>query len=386
MESRIDILNELTALSPAIAAIQNHNVFTVPAGYFDRLAESIVMNVTADTGKLFSAITQTTPPAVPAGYFDSLADTILHKIKAQETAAVELKELSPLLHSIPKNNLFTVPQGYFESLSENVLSKVAVEDNAAELKELSPMLYSIQNENVFTVPQGYFESLSENVLSKVAVEGNAAAELKELSPMLYSIQNENVFTVPKGYFESLSENVLSKVAVEDNAAAELKELSPMLYAIQNENIFTVPRGYFESLPAAILNQVQASPAKLVTMKSRRTFSVIKYAVAAIFTGAMALGVYKFIAGSESNRIIPVVANVPDYKTINKTIKNVDEELAKVSDDDIIKYLQANGSDVDAALVANTMDEKELPTQDDYLTDDKALDKYLDNVDIKELNN
>ena len=299
MESRIDILNELTALSPAIAAIQNHNVFTVPAGYFDRLAESIVMNVTADTGKLFSAITQTTPPAVPAGYFDSLADTILHKIKAQETAAVELKELSPLLHSIPKNNLFTVPQGYFESLSENVLSKVAVEDNAA---------------------------------------------------------------------------------------AELKELSPMLYAIQNENIFTVPRGYFESLPAAILNQVQASPAKLVTMKSRRTFSVIKYAVAAIFTGAMALGVYKFIAGSESNRIIPVVANVPDYKTINKTIKNVDEELAKVSDDDIIKYLQANGSDVDAALVANTMDEKELPTQDDYLTDDKALDKYLDNVDIKELNN
>jgi hypothetical protein len=298
MESRIDILNELKALSPAIAAIHNQNVFTVPAGYFDHLAEGILMNVKEGSGGLVGAMMEKDQLTVPAGYFDSLADTILNKIKAQETGAEELKALSPMLAAIPNNNLFTVPAGYFESLADVVLNKAATNDTAA---------------------------------------------------------------------------------------AELRALSPMLYSIQNENVFTVPHGYFESLPATILDKVQSQPAKLVSIKSRRTFSIVKYAVAAMFTGLMALGLYKFTGGS-SDSIIPAIANVPDYNTINRNIKNVDDELAKVSDDDIIKYLQANGSDVDAALVANTIDEKELPTQDDYLTDDKALDKYLDNVDLKDLKN
>jgi len=295
MESRIDILNELKALSPAIAAIQNKNVFTVPAGYFEQLADAVLINVKEGTGSLFSSITEKTPGNVPSGYFESLAGNILNKIKAQETVAEELKTLSPLLSSIP---------------------------------------------------------------------------------------NKNVFTIPQGYFESLADIVLNKSTTNDIAATELKALSPMLFSIQNENVFTVPQGYFESLPAIILDKLQPQPAKLVTMKSRRTFSIVKYAVAAALTGVMVLGVYKF-----ANPVKPdIIAQVPGYVAQGQGIKNVDEELAKVSDDDIIKYLQANGSDVDAALVANTVDEKELPTQADYLTDDKALDNYLDNVDLKDLKN
>jgi len=96
---------------------------------------------------------------------------------------------------------------------------------------------------------------------------------------------------------------------------------------------------------------------------------------------MALGVYQLSGGGGGKK-----TELPKYVIEGKKIKNVDEELAKISDDDIIKFLQANGTDVDAALVANKMDETELPSQEDYLSDDKALDKFLDNVDLNDLKN
>jgi hypothetical protein len=68
------------------------------------------------------------------------------------------------------------------------------------------------------------------------------------------------------------------------------------------------------------------------------------------------------------------------------IKNVDEELAKISDEDIIKYLQANGENIDAQSLAANLVNDDLPAREDYMNDDKALDKYLDNIDISDLKN
>jgi hypothetical protein len=102
-------------------------------------------------------------------------------------------------------------------------------------------------------------------------------------------------------------------------------------------------------------------------------------VAAVFTGVIALGVYQFTANETKV--------LPDFYANAQQIKDVDAELAKVSDDDIIKYLQANGENIDAqTLASNITNESELPEQVDYLTDDKALDKFLDNIDINELKN
>lgn len=340
MDNRIDILNELTALSPLLASMEKVNVFTVPAGYFDRLGETVLMSVREETNSLLGSITNQPSMTVPQGYFESLADTILNKIKAAET-------------------------------------------EAPELNELSPALYSIRNKSVFAVPQDYFESLADTILNKVKTAEQEVIELKELSPVLYNIQNKNVFTVPQGYFESLADNILSKVT-EDNAAMELKELSPLLCSVQSENVFTVPQGYFESLAGNILDKVKPEPAKVVTMKSRSVTTILKYAVAAMFTGVMALSVYKFTGTGIAT---PNTAlQDPGYVAEGKKIKDVDAELAKIPDEDIIKYLQVNGSDADVAIVANTVDENELPTQDDYLTDDKALDKYLDNIDVNDLKN
>ena len=242
-----------------------------------------------------------------------------------------------------------------------------------ELRAISPLLAGMEKVNVFTVPQGYFEALSE-LISGIVKERETG--------ILNEFPRKNSLEVPAGYFDNLANTILNRIKASQNetAADELRQLSPMLYSIQNENIFEVPPGYFAGLTDKILDKVQAP--KVIAMRTRSNV-FIKYAVAAAFTGAMALGVFKFATPTAGN------SEEPSYVTAGKQLKNtnVDDELAKVSDEDIIKYLQSNGENMDAQTVANkTLDENELPSQADYLQDDKALDKYLDNMNANDLKN
>ncbi|MBK7433382.1 MAG: hypothetical protein IPI66_05345 [Chitinophagaceae bacterium] len=242
-----------------------------------------------------------------------------------------------------------------------------------ELKEISPLLAGLEKVNVYTIPAGYFESLSDDVL----------VSLKEEYPSLFTgLTTPNANSVPQGYFDSLADQILAKVnsqAVE-SASDELRKLSPMLYSIQDIQVFSTPAGYFDGLSGSLLEKVKPQPSRVVSMR-RRTSQFFRYAVAAAFTGVMALGVFKF-TGNPKTEMDPLVAEGTQIAKENK----FDEELAKVSDADIVKYLESNGSDVDAALVAGTVDESELPSQEDYLTDEKALDNYLNNINTKDLNN
>jgi hypothetical protein len=283
----------------------------------------------------------------------------------------ELKELSPLLAGMQKVNVFTVPNSYFERLAEDILLGINEGENN--------LLGSVPNQPAMQVPQGYFESLADNILNKIKIEESAATELKTISPILHSIQNKNVYTVPQGYFGSSHDIIVSKINKEETAATELKDISPALYSIQNKNVYTVPDNYFETSSAKILDTVKPQQAKVVTMR-KRTAVVFKYAVAAVFTGVLALGVLKFTGDKTEGDT--VIAEGNQIARHNK----FDEELAKVTDADIVKYLEENNSDADVALVANTIDENELPTEEDYLTDDKALDKYLDSINVNDLKN
>lgn len=293
MENRNDILNELEALSPTIAALEKVNVFTVPEGYFECLSTDILLGINTENG-LLTAASNDQAGQVPAGYFDSLAGSILDKIKAQE-----------------------------------------IEEADAGIETFSEKLRGIGNNNVFEVPEGYFESLAGSILVKIK-------------------ENEA-----------------------EDAVTEIKALSPVLHTVQNEHVFEVPQGYFENLSAEVLQKVNPQ-AKVVTMQ-KRSNSFFKYAVAAAFTGVMALGVFKF-AGSGKE------AALPDYVTAGLKVQDVDQELAKISDDDILKYLEANGTDVKTAMVANSIDDNELPSQEDYLLDEKALDKYLNSINVNDLKN
>ncbi len=274
----------------------------------------------------------------------------------------ELKELSPTLAAMEKVNVFTVPEGYFEHLSTGILLGI---ENEAE--ELSPALAAIQKTNVFTVPQGYFDHLSADIMMGIENENST------------SISAPSTAEVPAGYFDSLASTILNKIKAQEaeDASTEIRALSPMLYSIQNENVYEVPQDYFQNLSTDILAKVQPE-AKVVKMGGRsRTF--FKYAVAAVFTGVMALGVFKFSDTTKNSAL-------PEYVTDGFKIENVDQELASISDAEIVKFLEESGTDVKAAMVANSIDTNELPSQEDYLLDEQALDKYLNSINVDELKN
>ena len=236
-----------------------------------------------------------------------------------------------------------------------------------ELKELSPTIAAMEKVNVFRVPQGYFEHLGADILMGIETENGITIA----SP---------AGDVPTGYFDGLAGSILAKIKTQqaEDAATEIRALSPMLYSIQNENVFKVPQGYFEGLSETVLNTVNPQ-VKVVSMK-RRTTAFFKYAVAAAFTGVMALGVFKF-TGNTNEKI-----ELPAYVTDGLKVQDVDQELAKISDADIVKFLEANGTDVKTAMVAGSIDENELPSQEDYLLDEKALDKYLNSINVNDLKN
>lgn len=237
-----------------------------------------------------------------------------------------------------------------------------------EIQEISPLIAAIEKKNVFTVPDGYFDWVSENVFTAIKYDDSA-------------VLNNQSGHIPQGYFDGLAESIMTRIKTVGNESAgdELRILSPMLYSVQNENVFTVPDGYFDTFHDVILDKVKPRTAKLVSFK-RKTSVVIKYSVAAAFTGVMALGVFRFT--ETRGKADPL----PDYVVDGLKIKDVDQELSKLSDAAIIQYLEASGSDVKTALVVNSVDENNLPSEEDYLFDEQALDKYLNSINISETKN
>lgn len=240
-----------------------------------------------------------------------------------------------------------------------------------ELLDLSPTLAAMEKVNVFTVPDGYFEYVSADIMAGIGQEtGGHKNRISVLSGA----------EVPHDYFDTLADTILQRIKAKtaEDAATEIRVLSPMLYSVQNENVFETPPGYFRGLSENILNKVKPRPAVIRIQRLSSFF--FRYAVAAAFTGMMALGVFKFTSSADEK--IPL----PDYVTAGLQVQNVDQELDKISDADIVKYLESGGTDVKAAFVANSIEKNDLPAQEEYLMDDQALDKYLNHINLNDLKN
>lgn len=280
----------------------------------------------------------------------------------------ELKALGSTLAEREVTNVFTVPDGYFEGLGDSVMRAINGDT----------ILKNINQPDSAGVPAGYFEGLAGSIMDKIKAQQAATNPVDEaLSPLLESLRHKNVFEVPAGYFEGLTASITERI----DTADELVQLPAVLKQLQQKNAFEVPQGYFEGLAPEIMSKLKPAPAKLVKMSSLR---LARYAVAAAFIGAMALGVYKFIPpdGSEltlTNVQKDGIAMSTDEGKYNSTFE-------QVSDDAIVKFLETGGHDVDAALAAVAVDEKELPSEDDLMLDDKALDDFLNNITDKNLNN
>jgi len=104
----------------------------------------------------------TNPNAVPEGYFEGLANSILLKIKEETSisASEEIAQLSPLLAGISKKPPYSIPDHYF------TLNIEGLEAFTSENEE-SLVLSFIDKEMPYEVPLGYFASVPEQVIEKV---------------------------------------------------------------------------------------------------------------------------------------------------------------------------------------------------------------------------
>ncbi|MEO6729960.1 MAG: hypothetical protein ABIN01_02000 [Ferruginibacter sp.] len=289
----------------------------------------------------------------------------------------ELKLLSPLIAGLDKVNVFTVPEGYFDRIYDTVL---------AGLKEEQGSTILPQNKYLEDVPDGYFDQLADSILNKIKKAETATEEIKHLSPVLYAIRNKNVFTVPEGYFKNISSLILNKIKTVD-AKEELAILSPLLHRLQNKELFAVPNGYFDSLADNIIRKVQSGNARVVKMGSRNL--IIKYAIAAMMTGTLALGVYKYFdapgPGVDSENNIAVLdSSIEKGKKMDD--KQFNDALTNLTATDIAKYLENNGDIADVAILRNNLEESNLPSEEDYLLDEKTLEKFLNEIEKTTLKN
>lgn len=231
-----------------------------------------------------------------------------------------------------------------------------------ELNEISPSLAKMERVNPFYVPEGYFSNLSERLLINTKIYGEQGDS------------SINAARVPEGYFDNLSTEILSKIKNQDNTDDEL----PVLNLLKDKQVFSVPEGYFENLSTQIFNKVARKPAKVVSIKNW-----VKYAAASIIAVVMALAGLQIYKGSQSNNQVASNQKLPTYIQSSfqyKTQEQVEEGIASLTDDQIVKYLEKHGSIIDNDLLIKDVNADELPTSVDYLNDENTLGDYLDKID------
>jgi hypothetical protein len=105
------------------------------------------------------------PYSVPEGYFEGLASSVMAKIKGEVpvSAREEIAQLSPLLAGISRQVPYSVPDDFFQLNIEGLKALTSE-------KEESLILSFISKEMPYEVPTGYFSNVPEQVLEKVSAK------------------------------------------------------------------------------------------------------------------------------------------------------------------------------------------------------------------------
>lgn len=278
----------------------------------------------------------------------------------RNTILQELQEISPVVAALGNIHPYKASPLYFETLPDEVINRIKATEQTA-----LPFMAS-ERTHPFTTPPEYFESLSNHILNRIHAlhASSPKEELEALSPLLVHIDKTPPFNSPGGFFEELPSDVLAGVQAIDFVNHELETLSLKLSAVNKENVYKVPDSYFINLPLQLLSKVNQQN-RLISSGFKR--KLIRYAMAALITGAVAVGVWEFFQDK------PTVANGRGLTGINKII-----DTEKISDDEIVNYLEFNEvapSEPDSKAVSDFKEEevKELLAD---LSDDE-LEQYLD---------
>ncbi len=225
-----------------------------------------------------------------------------------------------------------------------------------ELNAISTVVASIPRVNVYKVHEDYFYGIRAELQTRIKAAN-------------FYIPEKNM-TVPQGYFESLPATILQKIKSVEHSETEM--LSTTVANIGNKNVYTVPQRYFEQL--SFIKQTT----KVVKIGNA---SVFKYAAAAVVVGLLGFSIFTFVykPATLSNENLAMVKAGNDILIKGSFYK----ELEAITDKDLENYLSANGEDVNAALVASTIDDDgKLPDATDYFLDENTLDNFLKENNLK----
>ena len=240
-------------------------------------------------------------------------------------------------------------------------------DILKELEQISPAVAQISEETPYQVPVGYFDTLDTIIMARIAVGGI------EENSLLIVAGKQMPQDVPQGYFDTLSDSILSKIKAQQSiqtVTEELNELSPVLAGLSKEILYEVPAGYFENLSAGITEKTTET--KVVSMFSRKVW--VRYAAAAVLFGMIAFGITFFIQQPTNG----LVADIPEIKTEEQ----INTELAKISDEEIINYLKMTSDSKDVAAITSFVDQSQLPAEADYM-DDAFMESFMKELEQTE---
>jgi len=245
----------------------------------------------------------------------------------------ELEQLSMVVAGISRQLPYEAPAGYFSEFPDKMLALPkpdAIKEAPSPDWGKSP---------VMSVPEGYFEGFASRMMDKIRAQAGQPeirpeeAPASEVSSLLGRIGKNMPYQVPEGYFDSSLP-------------------SATLLALKDKPVYEVPEGYFETLAAIVMARVQpaeATTGKVVSMAGRRRTAWLKYAAAAVITGALlTLGWLRLQTHSKDQ---PAIASV-----------NVPEGLTKVSDQDIENYVDDH-----------TVQLQQVQQEEDYANSTASLD-------------
>ena len=252
-----------------------------------------------------------------------------------------------------------------------------------ELMEISPALAGLERVNPYTVPVGYFEGLGASILTLVKED--------EEPSLLQGLATKNPMQAPEGYFDNLAGSILDKIKAKQNVTVddELRDLSPMLYTMDKANVYEVPTGYFETLSNELLNKVSPKEeAKIISFTQRKSITWMRYAAAAVVIGLVGMiALFIFRNGTITSidsvvKLDSVVKKGVDLANQNK----FDEELNKTSDDAIANYLDKTADEADAIQMVASVDQNQLPSEEELMSNEKLMDDLLNEIDNKKTSN
>jgi hypothetical protein len=274
----------------------------------------------------------------------------------------ELQELGSKLTELSPVNVFSVPDGYFDTLTPELL--LYIQQHTTSTPDITQ-----------DVPEAYFDGLAESIMNRIRTENKSDTDESFINP----VKHINVYTTPEGYFGSLSDNILEKI----NSSTLNNTDDSLIYTVKHINVYQVPEGYFNTVSDSVMNKIGV-PSKVVKMTGRFVFA--RYAIAAAITGIIGFSLFTFLNhNSGTGKLTPETASLMKAASqINQT-GSFDSEMASIGDEAIVQYLEANGQDVNAALVASVADDKTLPGEDDYLYNDNTLDDLLNELNISTIN-